>query len=172
MPANAVAADPQNPTHWYVGTDLGVYVSTNQGVAWEPFGMGLPNAVVTDLQIHDSDRKLIVATYGRGAWVTDLNTATAAPPSVAQPLNLMLDPPSPNPSAGQTMLRFAAKGSGDATLDVYNAAGRRVDSLGTFRADGVVRMISWQPQQTAAGVYYAVLRSGTEKVTRKIVFAR
>jgi hypothetical protein len=132
----------------------------------------LPNAVVTDLEIHDGGRKLIVATYGRGAWLTNLPGATATPPAIAQPENLLLDPPYPNPATNQTLLRFAAKHAGNATLDVYDAAGRRVESLVSVPADGVVRMVAWRPRDVAAGVYYAVLRAGTERVMRKVVLSR
>jgi photosystem II stability/assembly factor-like uncharacterized protein len=172
VPASALAIDPRNPSHWYVGTDLGVYRSTNAGVNWVPFGIGLPNAVVTDLMIHDSDRKLIVGTFGRGAWMTDLSSPTATPPAIAQPAHLMLDPPYPNPATHHTLLRFAAKQSGEATLDIYDAAGRRVETLAVLPADGVVRMIAWRPKEVASGVYYAVLRTDMERTMRKIVLAR
>jgi len=173
VPANALAIDPQDPTHWYVATDLGVYRSTNIGVNWVPFGTGLPNAIVTDLAIHDGARKLIVSTYGRGSWLTNLPGATAAPSELAEPSNLMFDSPYPSPATDRTILRFAAKqASANATLDIYDAAGRHVDSVAEFRADGVVRSIAWVPGNRAAGIYYAVLRAGADRVTRKIVVAK
>src|SRR5207237_8051560 len=42
IPINAFAVDPSNSTHLYAGTDIGVYLSTNGGASWAPFGVGLP----------------------------------------------------------------------------------------------------------------------------------
>jgi len=71
-PANTMAIDPINPSHWFVGTDTGVWYSANEGVNWVPCGAGLPNVVVYDLEIHKRTRKLVACTYGRGIWSIDL----------------------------------------------------------------------------------------------------
>jgi hypothetical protein len=52
----------------YLGTDLGVYFSANQGVSWAPLGLGLPNAQVSDLEISPRLGILAAATHGRGMW--------------------------------------------------------------------------------------------------------
>lgn len=53
----------------YAGTELGVYISWNDGANWEPLQLNLPVTPITDLKVHQSD--LIVATSGRGFWVLD-----------------------------------------------------------------------------------------------------
>ena len=54
-----------------MGTDYGVYVSTDDGQSWNCLGSGLPNAPVWDLKIHPRDNMLVIATNGRGMWVID-----------------------------------------------------------------------------------------------------
>ena len=76
--ANAIVIDPADPAHLYVGTDIGVWRSTDGGVTWEPFSEGLPDAAVTDLVLHPRSRLLRAATYGRGVWERDL-TGTPRP---------------------------------------------------------------------------------------------
>ena len=71
--ANAIVIDPAEPTHLYVGTDIGVWRSTNSGATWEPFSEGLPDAAVTDLVLHNPRRLLRAATHGRGVWERDLS---------------------------------------------------------------------------------------------------
>ena len=60
----------------FVGTDLGVYVKdgTNN---WVPFNTGLPNVVVTELEIlyTAGTNKLRAGTYGRGLWETNIDAA-------------------------------------------------------------------------------------------------
>ena len=49
-PVNVIREDPRNPNILYVGTDFGVYVSTNGGDAWEVLGGNLPSVQVSDLR--------------------------------------------------------------------------------------------------------------------------
>ena len=56
----------------YVGTDVGVFRSTNNGGNWSRFGTGLPNSVVLDLVLDRAHNTLTAATHGRGVWVTGL----------------------------------------------------------------------------------------------------
>ena len=74
VPANTVAVDPLSGDV-YVGTDLGVYRSTDQGATFSPFWTGLPLGVpVTDLEVDDSPNYLHAGTYGRGAFRLDLGS--------------------------------------------------------------------------------------------------
>ncbi|MDQ6912613.1 MAG: hypothetical protein M3128_07025 [Verrucomicrobiota bacterium] len=65
---NALAIDPRNSNHVYVGTDNGVYSSTDGGLNWTAYGTGLPPVAVFDMQIQDPFRVLRVATHGRGFY--------------------------------------------------------------------------------------------------------
>ena len=53
----------------FAGTELGVFVSFNDGDLWQPLQLNLPHTSMRDLVVHDDD--LIVATHGRGFWVLD-----------------------------------------------------------------------------------------------------
>jgi hypothetical protein len=76
VPANTVAVDPLNDDV-YVGTDLGVYRSTDQGATFTPFDNNLPLGVpVTDLELTTNPHYLHAGTYGRGAFRVDLSSAT------------------------------------------------------------------------------------------------
>ncbi|HVG45811.1 MAG TPA: hypothetical protein VM890_13815, partial [Longimicrobium sp.] len=68
LPANAVAVDPANPARVFVALDLQVYQSLNGGAAWTVYGTGLPNALVGDIMIHASARRLRAGTRNRGMW--------------------------------------------------------------------------------------------------------
>jgi hypothetical protein len=80
LPANAVAVDPIDSSRVFVGTDVGVYESTDHGATFAPFSQGLPlGVVVTDLEIDDDPYSLVAATYGRGAYRVNLLSLAAAP---------------------------------------------------------------------------------------------
>jgi hypothetical protein len=63
-----VKYDPITPTTLYAGTDLGVYVTTDDAAHWDRMGDGLPMVPVRDLYIAKNQDFIRVATYGRGLW--------------------------------------------------------------------------------------------------------
>ncbi|MGE4072766.1 MAG: WD40/YVTN/BNR-like repeat-containing protein [Lysobacterales bacterium] len=66
---NAVRADPVRPGLLYAATELGVYISFDDGDHWHSLQMNLPRTSVRDLVVHDRD--LVIATHGRGFWILD-----------------------------------------------------------------------------------------------------
>lgn len=65
-PANSILIDPDLP-FVYLATDVGVFVSTDKGATWQPYGVGLPRTAILELKM-GADRKIVAATHGRGAW--------------------------------------------------------------------------------------------------------
>ena len=71
VPTNAILLDPLNPSVIYVGNDLGVYMSPDRGNSWYDYNRGLWDATqVMDLAL-TRDRKIVAATHGKGAFISD-----------------------------------------------------------------------------------------------------
>ncbi|HEY4442510.1 MAG TPA: hypothetical protein VGN14_18795, partial [Candidatus Elarobacter sp.] len=68
-PTNVVRADPVRRGLLYAGTELGVWVSFDDGTHWESLRLNLPATSVRDLVVHRDD--LAIATHGRGFWILD-----------------------------------------------------------------------------------------------------
>jgi hypothetical protein len=66
---NAVRQDPQKRNLLYAATELGVYVSFDEGDHWQPLQLNLPTTSVRDATVHGDD--LVIATHGRGFWILD-----------------------------------------------------------------------------------------------------
>ncbi|MDQ6765938.1 MAG: hypothetical protein M3Z22_07560 [Verrucomicrobiota bacterium] len=85
LPGNAIAIDPQSgsasadSTDIYVGTDNGVFASTNNGASWNRYGTGFPRVSVFGLDIQNQARILRAATHGRGMYETFLAKQPAVP---------------------------------------------------------------------------------------------
>lgn len=73
-PVNVIREDPKNKNILYVGTDGGVYVTTDGAKTWNALGTGLPMTYVLDLVIHPRDNIIVVGTHGRGVWALDAAT--------------------------------------------------------------------------------------------------
>jgi photosystem II stability/assembly factor-like uncharacterized protein len=65
----AVREDPKHKGLLYAGTEIGVFVSFDDGAHWQPLQMNLPVSPIHDLVLKDDD--LVVATHGRSFWVLD-----------------------------------------------------------------------------------------------------
>ncbi len=75
VPVNAFVVNPLSSQNLYVGTDIGVYRSTNGGTSWTPFSNGLPPVAVFDMAFQARGQVfpglgqvLRIATHGRGIW--------------------------------------------------------------------------------------------------------
>jgi photosystem II stability/assembly factor-like uncharacterized protein len=66
---NAIRQDTQKKGLLFAGTELGIYVSFDDGDHWQPLQLNLPVTSVRDITIHGDD--LVVATFGRSFWILD-----------------------------------------------------------------------------------------------------
>jgi photosystem II stability/assembly factor-like uncharacterized protein len=66
---HAVREDPIRKGLLFAGTEIGVFVSFNDGATWRPLQNNLPVSSIRDLVIHGDD--LVVATHGRSFWILD-----------------------------------------------------------------------------------------------------
>ena len=70
-PVNVVRQHPRNANVLFVGTEMDVHVSIDDGAHWAPLGDGLPRSAAHDLLVHPRHPHLLVGTHGRGIWGLD-----------------------------------------------------------------------------------------------------
>jgi len=70
IPVHSIVVDPNNAARLYVGTDLGVFASTDGGASWAVENTGFANVVTESLSLNNSGgvTTLFAFTHGRGAW--------------------------------------------------------------------------------------------------------
>jgi photosystem II stability/assembly factor-like uncharacterized protein len=66
---NAVREDPHHRGLLYAGTELGVYVSFDDGRSWQSLRQNMPIVSVRDITIANGD--IVIATHGRGFYIMD-----------------------------------------------------------------------------------------------------
>jgi len=64
-----VREDPARAGLLYVGTEMGLHFSADDGANWQPLQTNLPVTPVYDLVLRHGD--MIVATHGRSFWILD-----------------------------------------------------------------------------------------------------
>ena len=74
---HSLAIDPGDPRRLYAGTDLGIYVSLDDGAHWAAENSGFASVIVERLAtspgLNGQPPMLYAFTYGRGAWRVPLS---------------------------------------------------------------------------------------------------
>jgi len=66
----SVHVDPVNKNLVFLGTDQGLWVSFNGGIAWKKWKK-FPSCPVQDIKFQATENDLVIGTFGRGIWVID-----------------------------------------------------------------------------------------------------
>ena len=142
-----VREDPVREGLLFAGTELGVFVSFDDGEDWQSFQKNLPVVPITDLMVNGAD--LVLATQGRSFWVLDdfsplreigeiEGVFQLYAPEVATFLNTISNvaPDNvPNPDNGARIDFYLpdAEAAGQLTLEILDSDGNRVRA---FRSKG------------------------------------
>lgn len=189
-PLNVVIQDRKNPNLLFVGNTLGVYVTMDGGKRWVPFKNNMPPVPVQDLKIHPRENDLVVGTYGRGAYVTDISCLQELTPEVLEKEFYLFDMEpkpqinhskarhwgnyrldgnrhlfTPNESNGIVIYYTLKKESGVKLL-VRDANGEEVKSIKGTSHVGLNRVIWRTSVKTKPGVYLVELNVDGEKITK------
>lgn len=97
-----------------VATDIGIFRSTDRGVSWSPFNLGIvPVVPVFDLE-QNNNGVIFAATYGRGAYRLDSGatpsasaTPSTTPTPIASTTKTATRTPTPTPTSTRTATRTA-----------------------------------------------------------------
>jgi photosystem II stability/assembly factor-like uncharacterized protein len=139
--ARAIREDPAKKSLLFAGTELGVYVSFDDGGHWQSLKLNLPVTSIRDLAIHGDD--LVVATHGRSFWILDNITplrqtaeaASANPFSLYHPASAFRidndsftgtplppeEPTAENPPAGAMIDYLLKSPASSITLEIFDA---------------------------------------------------
>jgi PKD repeat protein len=79
FPVNSVVYQKGSDDRLYAATDAGVYYRDNSSPVWSACSNGIPNVWMRDIEIDYQRSKLVVCSYGRGVWETDLILETNPP---------------------------------------------------------------------------------------------
>jgi photosystem II stability/assembly factor-like uncharacterized protein len=69
--ARSLQEDYVNPDLLFLGTELGLYITTNGGQNWNKFTNNMPATAVHYLELHPKTNDLILGTHGRGIIIID-----------------------------------------------------------------------------------------------------
>jgi hypothetical protein len=149
-----VKEDPKKRGLLAAGTELGVFVSFNDGDDWQSLQLNLPATSNRDLAFKDDD--LIVATHGRGFWILDdisalrqISEVGTAPAYLFKPSNAIILPtPTDDGTPTQKDEAWAENPPTGAIIDYYlrsDAAGPVVVEILDASGSAIRRQTSSDP---------------------------
>lgn len=170
VPANNVLIDPLATNNIYLANDLGVYVSVNGGLNWQPYGHNLPEAVMAmDLSYSPSNRKIRLATHGNGAYEADMFDPSTSIATVDEPafgLEIV-----PNPAIDHASIGLDLAKAAKVTVSVHTVDGKQVMPTSTARYEKGRQTIELPVSGWAAGVYLVSVSADGKSETKRLVVA-
>jgi photosystem II stability/assembly factor-like uncharacterized protein len=130
--ALSILQDHADPDLLFLGTEFGLFVSTDGGNDWTRFTAGVPTVSVMDMAIQKRENDLVLGTHGRSIYVLDDYSALRGldPQAFGQRLAILSVTPGQQYDPNQTpSTRFAGSGEFRAENEPYGV-------LITFMASG------------------------------------
>ncbi len=115
IPVHCAVYMPYDSNQIWIGTDLGVFISHNNGQSWKYSDQNLPAVSVRRLKI--VGKQIVAATHGRGVWTVDNDTLITYNLPIKEPI--LADLPLPNPNTDSLKISFFTQGAYD-SLKIFN----------------------------------------------------
>lgn len=158
--ARALAWHDNGEDGLYLGMNYGVYYIDNTLTEWQPFSNGLPNVIISELEVNTANNKLYAGTYGRGLWSSDVFDASLSVDEFAlESFELY-----PNPAKNEVSLKWNK--SDLVSVRIFDALGK----LMYFSKDmNISEPTQIDVSNYASGLYFVKINNRNGFVTKKLI---
>jgi len=168
VPINAIIVDPENTATLYIGTDYGVYYTTDTGTSWQPLGTGLPFSAVDDLVFHNGTRVLRAATHGRSFFEFDLDQIGIKEDEELSEIGLKgIYLQVTSPARNEIRVLYSISEASRVHISIYDITGRRVQNLVNESISSGKYAFTRQ-MHVPAGTYFVRMEAQGKRATQKI----
>jgi hypothetical protein len=191
---NVICEDRKNPDLLFLGNDAGLYISLDAGRNWESFLGNIPSIMVRDLTVQPRENDLVVGTYGRGAWITDISPLQQFTAEVQKSDFYLFDiEPKPKlnysqqaiwgnyqmtgsahlrtsnePNGMEIWYYFSSADKSTATLTVSHETGKELFRKNVPHIEGI-RKLYWDTERAIPGKYSVTLEWKGKKIVKDAV---
>lgn len=158
IPVNDIEQDSFG--NLFIGTDVGVLASKNEGVNWNVLGENMPSVVVSDLFIHEGSQFLYAATFGRSSYKIDIseNILNSQEQVFDSEVKVF-----PNPAMETTTISIK-NSSEDSSLIIFDVMGRVIKQKTFENGQLNLNVENFQP-----GNYYLKISQKGKQVIKKLI---
>ncbi len=174
VPTESVVIDPQYPQNIYVGNDLGVYCSTNNGSNWYVYNLGMPPALIFDLTIVYPNRHIRATTHGNGVYERSLvpNPLVGVVKNTEVPQEFKLYQNYPNPFNPSSKIKYQLAKSEYVLISVYDITGKTVKTLVNEKQNAGTYEVKIDASGLSSGVYFYRLTAGSFTDVKKMMLVK
>ncbi len=168
---NVIVEHHANPGLLFLGTEHGLFASSDGGAHWAKFESNLPTTLYDDLVIHPRDNDLIVGTHGRSIWILDDLTPLVEWTRAARSSDAYLFSTSPatifqywkdtsyrgqaafageNPPFGALLSYYLPRSVRSAAIKIVNSGGETVRDFAVPTDEGIYR-VTWDLRYAPIG---------------------
>jgi len=168
------------------GTGIGYFAFSGETAGWKKGSTFIDSGTAFDGMYCDNEQAG-GTHYQEGGWKANEYTSglyflghdsisgvitNAVAVADDAPAAFSVDQNSPNPFNPTTTISFSLARSGDVTVDVFNVAGQKVDTLVDGFMDAGQHSIVWDASGHSAGVYFYTVKSGGFSRTMKMTLVK
>jgi photosystem II stability/assembly factor-like uncharacterized protein len=125
--AHVIAEDTVDPRLLFLGTEFGLWISTDGGQRWGQYkGSNFPAVAVRDIVVQPRESDLVLATHGRGIWIIDdISPLRALKPELMDKDAVVIEGP-------PAIQYFQANGGWPEGDETFNGPSRPTDAFITY----------------------------------------
>lgn len=166
VPINDIVVDPVNPDFLYIATDLGAFVSYNNGINWGILGTGLPNVPITDFDFDATTQTLLAATYGRSMYKLDVSKTVSNEEVTGLIKGLKAYP---NPAVSNVTIEWNQQQNSPVQLSLFDVNGRLLKTLIQEERTSGKQQFEFNVNDYPVGNYFLKLQTKGSVETVKLV---
>jgi len=174
LPVNAIAVHSYAPGVLFAATDLGVFITTDDGQHWTEYNDHLPVSFALDIEFNPTDTTLCIGTYGRGAWRTKAwmpETVSTFEPIQSSRFGISLV--SPNPASNQVQVSYFLEKTAEIRVEVLNGLGQKVAAVFSGKQTPGEYSCVWNGLMhnglsAKTGLYFVQMKMGDRSVTKQL----
>ena len=157
---HVVREDPERRGLLFCGTEHGVYVSFDDGAAWQPLQLNLPDVHVPDLEIREDD--VVIATHGRSFWVLDnISLLRQLTPAIASSDVHVFDPADEVLNVDPVRIDYyLARPARQVTVEIFDSSGRPARRLTNDQSVTGMNRITWNGFYESPTVWDGIVLEG------------
>lgn len=165
LPVNVVKQLPGSNHKILIGTDIGVYFIDDSSYAWTIYSNGLPNVIVSDLEINAEANKIYASTFGRGIWESDLSDIVGVSPVLNEKSFTIY--PSPIGIEKDFTIEIQDEYVGPIQLKIYDNMGRLCSQTRLEKLSSVFQTKLKAPSKV--GVYWIEVIAGKTTLKKDLI---
>ncbi len=169
VPVNTIVCQNGMPERLYIGTDIGVFTSTDTTANWEIYGTGLPNLIISELEIQYTAKKLRAATYGMGVWEVDIDVVEGTEEKQEQHNLISI---SPNPFSELLITNYELLIPARVKIEIYNSIGNKIATLVDEWQEAGRHKAEFISEGLPQGMYYYTVQIGERRESGKVILVR